>query len=95
MTTRITVRNLPDGTQLWVNRDEEADDALRYIFVPKAQLSPGDRVEDMRVFERSDDGKGKGRRARLRKRVEQGFNLSTPIINALPNGSFLRMREAP
>lgn len=83
----ITVRTQPDGTQLWLNRDEATGEAIRYVFVPKAQLLATDRVENMRGFERNGND--------LRTKNETGFSLSAGFISGLPNGSFLRMREAP
>lgn len=89
--TRITVAPQGNGTQVWTNTVVKTGESISYVFVPKSQLNPGDRIEDMRVFERGSNGVGKG----VDKRTEQGRVLTPPIIADFPNGSFIRMREAP
>lgn len=90
MSNRLTAEPQQDGTEIWTNRDEETAEEIRYVFVPKADLRPSDRVEDMVTFRPRANGRG------LEKVTEPGRgNLSASEINAMPAGSFVRMREAP
>lgn len=91
MTNRHTVLPQDNGTQVWENRVLETGETLRYVFIPKAQLTPGTQVESMRIFERENNGRGNG----LSKKTESAFTINAAFIAALPNGSFLRVREAP
>ena len=87
---RITVEVQGDGTQIWNNVDTATGEEIRYVFTPKSQLSPGDRMEDTERFRRRANGNG------LEKITETGQGvLSAPAIAALPNGSFVRLRPGP
>jgi hypothetical protein len=90
MANRITVEPQQDGTQVWINLDEQTDEEIRYVFTPKAQLSPGDRLEDTEHFRRAANGNG------LEKVTVAGQGvINQAFINALPNGSFVRSRPGP
>lgn len=86
----ITIVVEVDGTQTWTNRDRENGDEIRYIFTPKAQLSPGDRAADTEAFRRRSNGNGLERFTVTGQGV-----LSQNDINALPNGSFVRLGPRP
>jgi hypothetical protein len=89
--TRITVAPGAGGTLIHTNTVIKTGETLSYVLVPKAQLNPGDTIQAMRVFERSAGGKG----TRPAQRTEPSRVLTPPIIADFPNGSFIRMREAP
>ncbi len=91
-TNAISVAVQGDGTQIWTNTDLATGDVVRYLFVPVATLSAGDRVEAMAVFRRTNNGQGHG----LERVTEAARGaLSQNDINQIPAGSFVRMREAP
>jgi hypothetical protein len=89
--TRITVAAGSGGTLIHTNTVIKTGETLSYVLVPKAQLNPGDTIQAMRVFGRGSGGVGKG----VDKRTEPSRVLTPPIIADFPNGSFVRMREAP
>lgn len=87
---RVTVEPQQDGTQVWSNIDEQTGAEIRYVFTPKALLSPGDRLEDTEDFRRRADGRG------LEKVTSAGQGvINAAFINALPSGSFVRARPGP
>ena len=87
---RITVEQQGDGTQVWSNVDTATGAEIRYVFTPKASLSPGDRLEDTEAFQRRADGRG------LEKVTVSGQGvINAAFINALPAGSFVRSRPGP
>lgn len=84
---KLSVVRNQDGTETWTNRSELTGDTLRYVFRPSGALVPGDRIENMPVFQRSANG--------LQRVTEVGRGaLSAQDIAAFPPGSFVRMREA-
>lgn len=86
----LTVEPQGNGTQVWNNVDAQTGVEIRYVFTPKSQLSPGDRLEDTEAFQRRSDGRG------LEKVTVSGQGvINAAFINALPAGSFVRARPGP
>jgi hypothetical protein len=87
---RLTVEPQQDGTQVWTNTDNATGATIRYVFVPKAQLSPGDLLEPTETWQRRADGRGLDKVALSGQGV-----INAAFINALPAGSFVRARPGP